>query len=438
MKGSGSVCIRAVACGAVVVLGTWGCALATSDTVCGAAPDCDVARPCFNAAAPTPGCVTQETERPALSEAPLGLCGDGQLDRGEQCDNGSACDDGRDCTRDRHRCQIVSGGECRAQRGDGCDDTCKVEAGYRCADGIDCRALPSDLETTPAPPLNGAPSDADAGSLDATSGACELGRFEEPEPLGGLAASVALWAPALSADGRTLYFASRAGGSVERLFAATRVAEDSAAFASATPLSSLDSGQGEGTPLLSFDAQTLYFYSQRAGLERDLWFATWQAASSAFGVPTPLDNLNSASIEHLPWLSLDELTLLFVSTRSGGLGQSDVWSATRADKAADFAELEPLASINSSRDEGRAVLSSDGLTVFFASAREGSLGSHDLWTATRTAPGEPFPEPTNLAELNSPNLDTDVFLAHGERELFFASDRRGQTELWRSVRGCAD
>ena len=119
----------------------------------------------------------------------------------------------------------------------------------------------------------------------------------------------------------------------------------------------LDSGTGDGTPLLSHDGLRLYFYSQRAGGsgDRDLWQAARADATADFGPPAPLAGINSPALDHLPWLSADELTLLFVSTRADGVGQSDLWLARRTKLEEDFGEPAPLlGAVSSSADEGAA------------------------------------------------------------------------------------
>jgi Tol biopolymer transport system component len=247
-----------------------------------------------------------------------------------------------------------------------------------------------------------------------------------------------LWAPALSSDGATLYFAAAAPGVPERIFAATR-SQRGRRFSNAVLLPGLDSGTGDGTPLPSHDGLRLYFYSRRAGGngERDLWLATRADPSTDFAAPALLEVVNTPALEHLPWLSADELTLLFVSTRAGGLGQSDVWLAQRP--KADEAFAPPtLLRASSVSDEGRAVLSSSGRTLIFASDRAGSAGLQDLWSATRTEDAAEFGEATNLGSLNGPAMELDPFLSLDERELFFVSDRDGPSELWRAQRRCDD
>lgn len=290
-----------------------------------------------------------------------------------------------------------------------------------------------------------APSgDVDAGDLDAgappPSAGCVFGPFGAPELVAGIDVRQDLWAPALSSDGLTLYYAASDDGSTEQIFSATRTDLASATFAGAAPLPGLGGNAADGTPFVSADGLRLYFYSQRGGGPggRDIWLATRPNPNAAFTAPTVLDGVNTPSAEHLPWLSADELVLLFVSSRDGGLGQSDVWIARRAAASGPFTSLVPLAEINTTLDEGRAVLSRDGRTLFFSSTREGGQGGHDLWAATRASADAPFTSITNLSAVNSASNDIDPFLSPDERELYFVSGRNDQTRIWRTTRSCTE
>src|SRR6185295_5286028 len=77
-----------------------------------------------------------------------------------------------------------------------------------------------------------------------------------------------------ASDERTLFVAANEPGLQEHIYFATRVGS-SAQFSQLTLLANVDSGSGDGTPLLSADGRTLYFYSRRPGGsgDRDLWFA---------------------------------------------------------------------------------------------------------------------------------------------------------------------
>jgi hypothetical protein len=307
-------------------------------------------------------------------------------------------------------------------------------------------AAASPQQTPPLMGAAGAPgmpdgvSATDAGVAPVVD--CVLGVFQPPEPLTVLdqAANPAqvgeLWAPSLSAEGSTLFFAIGVPGVDEQIASATRGGRGTAFGASA--LARINSAGEDGTPLLSADGRSLYFYSTRAGGlgTRDVWLATRADESAEFAAATPLAGVNGPNLDHLPWVSRDELTLLWVTNRSGGVGQLDIWSARRSLRSDSFSNIAPLNGVNSTSNEGRAVLSNDELTMYFASERPGGLGTLDLWVATRADKADTFSQVTNLASLNSSSLDQDPVLSADERELIFSSGRDGRIRLWRSVRDC--
>jgi hypothetical protein len=380
----------------------------------------------------------------------IGFCGDGIWDpQREECDDGSSCKDGRNCTNDRWRCQSTSTSACQPRSLDGCSDQCRVELGFACPEGRNCQELGLKTpawngEANPLARLDaGPPPVSDSGAGPRPAEPCRQPSFGVPERITGLnpggVTGVALSAPSLSSDGRTLLFAAGMEASEERILYATRPGRESV-FSPANVLINVDSGFGDGSPVLSNDGLRLYFYSQRPGGsgDRDLWLSTRDSRSADFGVPSHFAGPNSAGLDHLPWLSPDELTLMYVSTRPGGVAESDVWVAQRARLTDDFGVPELLTAISSSLDEGRAVQSRDGRWLLFASTRDGGQGGQDLWLATRDDDSSPLAPPINLSVLNSASFDSDPFLSADDRELVFSSDRNGISQLWRSELGCDD
>ena len=75
----------------------------------------------------------------------------------------------------------------------------------------------------------------------------------------------------------------------------------------------------------------MYYQSARAGSlgAQDLWVARRATPTSAFGAPMQVSTVNSMDSDADPLLSPDERSLMFVSNRAGGLGDYDVYEATR-------------------------------------------------------------------------------------------------------------
>jgi hypothetical protein len=93
--------------------------------------------------------------------------------------------------------------------------------------------------------------------------------------------------------------------------------------------------------------------------------------------------------------------------------------------------------LNTQYNDTYAVLTADGLTIYFTSDRPGGLGGDDLWVSRRESTDAPWGEPENLAILNSPFNDSLSVLSTSENIMYFHSDRPGGCgagDLWRSQR----
>jgi hypothetical protein len=260
--------------------------------------------------------------------------------------------------------------------------------------------------------------------------------FGEPQALLGLGFSEQdVWGPALSQDGRTLLVST---GDPEDLYLAARP-DRGRSFGPLSALAEVNTADPEGTPFLSADGLTLYFYGIRAGGgDRDLWAARRGDATAEFGVAAPLASVNSAQPDQKPWLSPDELTLVFDSTRPSPFGATNLWLATRASRDVDFASPIELPGVNSNAIEEGPTLSVDQLEVYFVSDRAGGGGGGlDIWGARRERLDEPFGEPFPIESVNSSLDDLDLALSSDGQELFFSSARsEGLQQIYRSNRVC--
>ena len=276
------------------------------------------------------------------------------------------------------------------------------------------------------------------GGASGSGGAtiCVLGQFQAPELFTGLGLdTMDLWGPSLSADGKTLYFAASTNYTEDDIYVATRP-DRGTAFSAATALDSVNTNSADGSPALSYDGLTLYFYSTRPGGNggRDIWRATRSSLQGNFGSARVLANVNGPDDDNLQWVSQDELTMVFSSTRSGG---SDLYVATRAQKSDDFGMPAQLGGVNGmTTREDRAALSNNLLTIYFTSDRAGGQGDKDIWEARRANTQSDFANLTNLQQINGPQRDIDISLSSDETELVFASNRSGRFRLYRSIRVC--
>jgi hypothetical protein len=244
----------------------------------------------------------------------------------------------------------------------------------------------------------GNPSDAGGDAADA---GCH---FSTPVVVTEVNSVVDDFGPAISADGLVLFFTSgRAGTSGPSDIWFAKRSSVGVAFAAPENLTEVNSTDSDGVPDLSSDDLTLCFGSDRPGGSgsTDVWCATRQATTDAFGTPVNLTQINSTAWDSAPTLSSDGLTLYFMSDRAGGVGDSDIWYATRTSTSDVFGTPQNLAQVNSSAVEASPALSADGLKLYFNSNRPGGAGGQDIWMATRADTSSPFGAPVNLAEVNT-------------------------------------
>jgi Tol biopolymer transport system component len=177
--------------------------------------------------------------------------------------------------------------------------------------------------------------------------------------------------------GRRLFFVSeRAGGCGAGDIYVTRQRLDGSWRDPRNLGCSINSGAGEASPSFFRDGvghAVLYFSSSRAGgfeaggTDSDIYF------SVDFGAAQLAPGLNTAGEDSRPNVRKDGLEVVFDSTRAGGLGGPDIWTATRPSGLSAWTTPVNLgATINTAAAETRASLSWDGLTMVFGSNRAGS------------------------------------------------------------------
>lgn len=312
-----------------------------------------------------------------------------------------------------------------------------VDAGSSGAAGA---AADSGPVVDPGPPptcsdtiQNQGEADVDCGGTSCAPCPCAFGA---PQLLGNPNNAGSLWAPTLSSDGTTMYLSVTVPGFNEQVGVTTRP-DRTNTFGNVAILPNPINTSTEGTPELSLDGLSLYFFSQRFGGAgtRDLYVARRASTASQFGNVTALASLNSPQRDDRPWLSPDELTLYFSSQRASIA--DDLWRATRDARTDAFGAPTSVAELNSAGNDAGAMLTPDGKLILFASDRAGGVGGMDIYRATRASTSVAFSTPELVSELSSGADDFDVQLTADGQEVFFASNRNGADyRLWRSLVTC--
>jgi hypothetical protein len=210
----------------------------------------------------------------------------------------------------------------------------------------------------------------------------------------------------------------------------------------------INSSANEVGPALSRDGRSLYFTSDRFGFGgEDIWVAHRRNPNDEWDAPINLGPVvNSSANDRLRYLSPNGHLMLIQSNRFPGFGGSDIWMTTRKGVDDDFGWDMPMnlgSIVNSPSNElGSAFLfGADGRNheLYFSSARIGGMGSADFYKSEILEDGT-FSEPVNVVELNSFGNDSCLTFSSDGLEVFFTSTRPDITnapnsnDLWTSTR----
>jgi len=262
--------------------------------------------------------------------------------------------------------------------------------------------------------------------------------------------------PFVSKDGLSLYFGSlRSGGygGVD-IWVAQRPSVD-APWGPAQNLGpTINTPFNDGQPALSPDGHNLYFNSTRPGGfgRADLYVSRRHDKRNDFGWEAPVNlgsGTNTAAGENGPTLYVNDATgtttLYFASDRPGGLGGTDIYAAAQLVDGT-FGPAVLIPELSSPSDDVAPAVRRDGLEVFIASTRLGGLGEQDIWVATRATTSDPWSPAADLGPLiNSENSEGGPALSADATTLFFYAALRpgnvgteGRFDLWVTTRARLD
>jgi hypothetical protein len=303
--------------------------------------------------------------------------------------------------------------------------------------GVGMACVGDDPDAVSAPAVDGGALDAPAPGIEAAAspgdaeadspGHC-TGMFGTPEPLaGGVNTPNNHEYPGrLSRDGLTLYFARvPVGGQGIDLFLSTRTADGG--FDVGTRLTNLDSPASETEPSVGDDGGLIVFGSSRDGGPGnvDLYSAKWTGTD--FGVPTLIPGLSRPGNDFQPYLANNGAALYF--TRVETNGDYQIYVSRRNGDGSFSAPEKVKGEINTEDVEGNPVLTDDELTIYFKRAPKGHTGPSNILRATRSAVADPFGNPTQVMELNTFADDAPGWVAPDECTILMTSRAAGSFDL---------
>ena len=202
-------------------------------------------------------------------------------------------------------------------------------------------------------------------------------------------------------------------------------------FAPVNPGPAINSRYAEYSPALTADEQTLIFTRKKPLYEdasagyiyyyEDFYVSRyrngeWKEAEN-LGPP-----LNTRGNEGAQTITADGRHLYFTAcNRADGLGSCDIYYSRR-DGSRWSTPVNVGRPLNSAAWESQPSISADGQRIFFASSRTGSIGPTDIWMATRNASGN-WNTPVNLGPvINTKGNELSPFIHADNQTLYFASD----------------
>ena len=216
--------------------------------------------------------------------------------------------------------------------------------------------------------------------------------------------------------------------------------DPAARFGVPTPVMGLEAtGLEPADPQLSSDELAIYFGGHLAGKDYNLYVAHRNSLAAAFGIPNTLVAENSATADDNPSVSSDGLTLWFASNRIANQPYH-LYVATRSSVLADFGSPGLAATVNAAdvtATDAQPFITTDNKELWFVSSRLPNVGGLDIWHAGSVSTG--FAPPSPEAELSSQASDYYPTLSADRLTIYFASTRsasgvKGGFDIWSSHR----
>jgi outer membrane protein OmpA-like peptidoglycan-associated protein/tetratricopeptide (TPR) repeat protein len=183
----------------------------------------------------------------------------------------------------------------------------------------------------------------------------------------------------------------------------------------------------EGSQCISPDGKYLFFTgcNRPDGLGRcDIYVCHREGNewSKPFNLGKPV---NGNTWESQPSISADGSTLYFISNRPGGLGGYDIWKSSLLEDG-NWSAAENLgADVNTPYDEESAFIHPDGETLYFSSKGWPGLGGRDLFFSKLDKNGK-WQKPVNMGyPLNTFKDEGGLVVSTDGKTAYFSSDKEG-------------
>lgn len=242
--------------------------------------------------------------------------------------------------------------------------------------------------------------------------------------------------PTLTADLLEIYFTSeREGGTGDADVWTARRSSAAEPFGAPEPVTAVNTEQTEASPAVSLDGRELWFGSERDGGlgKQDIWVARRASTADAWGEPANVMELNSVE-KDIPRPPAVSGTIMPLGSRRGSSGYYETFLAERASEEQPFSTPRELTELEvSGQNTVDGFLTEDGLTLFFNRSPGAGESSGDLYVVARSSRDEPFGAAVPLLSVNTSQDERDPWLSPDGRHLFFSSDRDGTLSIYEAL-----
>jgi len=174
--------------------------------------------------------------------------------------------------------------------------------------------------------------------------------------------------------------------------------------------SRVNSGKWDSQPALSPDGRTIFFTSNRDGGygQSDIWKTELQE-NGFWGQPVNLGpSINTAGKEMAPFFHFDNRTLYFASDGHPGMGSLDLFKSSRLDDELWETPENLGYPINTEGDDIAVIVNSRGNRGYLSAQREEGMGNYDIYGFE--LPTKISPEPVSYMQGTISDALTDARL----------------------------
>ncbi len=244
------------------------------------------------------------------------------------------------------------------------------------------------------------------------------------------------YGPVITTDQSMMVFTSRRKGSTggeidpddllhyEDLYVSYNDGKDK--WEQATNMKALNTDGHDASVGLSPDGQILFTYK---GVPDGTLFESVKEGSNWKKPKEMNKNINTKYHETSASISYDGKKLYFISDREKDgfgnktIGGKDIFVCEKQDNGKWGPAKNIGAPINTQYDEEGVFMHPDGVTMYFCSKRDGSMGGYDIFYSENDG-ADNWSEPTNIGyPVNTPDDDVFFVVAGNARYAYYSSDR---------------